>query len=250
VELEGRTALVTGGSRGIGQAACLAFARAGADVVVHYNRERKQAEQVVDEIRGQGRRALAVAADVTAVESVDRLMEAVSDFVGPVGLSILFNNAGVYPAGSLETLAVDAWDRVIAINVRGPFLCCRAALPLLKRAGGARIINIGSVLSSLGAVGMLHYATSKAAITGFTRSLARELADDGINVNCIVPSMVATDTALTDYPGVEEWAISQQAIRRYQEPADLIGGLVFLASSASDFMTGQTLVIDGGRVLL
>jgi 3-oxoacyl-[acyl-carrier protein] reductase len=250
VQLEGRTALVTGGSRGIGREACLAFAREGADVVVHFRREREAAEQIVREIEERGRRAVAVGADVTDVESVDRLIGAAADFVGSTGLSILFNNAGVYPEGSLETLTVEDWDHVIAINVRGPFLCCRAALPLLKRADAARIINIGSVLSYLGGPGMLHYATSKAAITGFTRSLAREVAEHGINVNCIVPSMVATDTALTDYPGVEDWAISQQMVKRYQTPADLLGGLVFLASSASEFMTGQTLVMDGGRVLL
>jgi 3-oxoacyl-[acyl-carrier protein] reductase len=250
VELEGRTALVTGGSRGIGRAACLAFARAGADVVVHYHRRREAAEDVVAEIERAGREALAVPADVTEVESVDRLMQEAAGFVGPAGLTILFNNAGVYPEGSLATLSPEEWDRVLAINLRGPFLCCRAALPLLKRAGGARVINIGSVMSYLGTPGMLHYATSKAAITGFTRSLARELADHGITVNCIVPSMVATQTALTDYPGVEEWAISQQAIKRYQQPEDLLGVLLFLGSAASDFMTGQTLVVDGGRVLL
>jgi 3-oxoacyl-[acyl-carrier protein] reductase len=250
VWFEGRTALVTGGSRGIGRAACIAFAREGADVIVHYNRERDTAEQVAAEIESEGRRATAVQADVSDADAVDRLMDDVESFVGDAGLGILFNNAGVYPEGSLETLSVEDWDRVIAINVRGPFLCCRAALPLLKRAEGARVINIGSVIAYLGTAGMLHSATSKAAITGFTRSLARELAEHGINVNCLVPSMVGTETALTDYPGLEEWAISQQAIKRYQQPEDLLGALLFLASSASDFMTGQTLVVDGGRVLL
>jgi 3-oxoacyl-[acyl-carrier protein] reductase len=178
------------------------------------------------------------------------MMDEVAEFVGERGLAVLFNNAGIYPEGSLETLSVEEWDRVVAVNVRGPFLCSRAALPLLKRAAGARIINVGSVMPFLGVPGMLHYATSKAAIVGFTHCLARELAEYGINVNCVVPSMVATRTALTDYPGAEEWAISQQAIKRYQQPEDLLGALLFLATPASDFMTGQTVVVDGGRVLL
>jgi 3-oxoacyl-[acyl-carrier protein] reductase len=111
------------------------------------------------------------------------------------------------------------------------------------------VITIGSVIPYLGAPGLIHYSTAKAAMTGFTHSLARELAEHGITVNCIVPSMVETETARRDYPGVEEWAISQQAIKRYQQPEDLEGALTFLASDASDFMTGQTLVVDGGRVL-
>jgi 3-oxoacyl-[acyl-carrier protein] reductase len=250
VQLEGRKALVTGGSRGIGRAACLAFAREGADVIVHYHRARQEAEAAVAEIKALGRRSVAVQADVTDPNEVGRLVEEADAFLGDEGLGVLFNNAGIYPEGSIATLSVEDWDRVIALNVRGPFLVTRATLPLLRRSAPSRIINIGSVMSYLGVPGMLHYATSKAAITGFTRSLARELADDGINVNCIVPSMVATETALADYPGVEEWAISEQAIKRYQQPQDLVGALVFLASRASEFMTGQTLAVDGGRVLL
>jgi 3-oxoacyl-[acyl-carrier protein] reductase len=250
VQLEGRKALVTGGSRGIGRAACLAFAREGADVIVHYHRARQEAEAAVAEIKALGRRSVAVQADVTDPDEVGRLVEEADAFLGDEGLGVLFNNAGIYPEGSIATLSVEDWDRVIALNVRGPFLVTRATLPLLRRSAPSRIINIGSVMSYLGVPGMLHYATSKAAITGFTRSLARELADDGINVNCIVPSMVATETALADYPGVEEWAISEQAIKRYQQPQDLVGALVFLASRASEFMTGQTLAVDGGRVLL
>jgi NAD(P)-dependent dehydrogenase (short-subunit alcohol dehydrogenase family) len=219
-------------------------------VIVHYHRALAEAEAVVAEIEALGRRSVALQADVTDRDDVTRLAEQASVFLGEPGLGVLFNNAGIYPEGSIETLAVEEWERVIALNLHGPFLVTRAVLPLLRRGAPSRIINIGSVTSYLGVPGMLHYATSKAAIAGFTRCLARELAEAGVNVNCLVPSMVATETALTDYPGVEEWAISQQAIKRYQQPEDLIGALVFLASPASDFMTGQTLVVDGGRVLL
>jgi 3-oxoacyl-[acyl-carrier protein] reductase len=253
MQLEGRVALVTGGSRGIGRTACLAFAREGAAVAVHYRERRDEAEAVADQIAAGGGRAAVFQGDVADPGEVERMTGEVAGFAGPGGLHVLFLNAGIYPEGSLEEVSVEEWDRVIATNVRGPFLCAKAALPLLRTAsasaGHARVITIGSVMPYLGVPGFIHYSTAKAAMTGFTHSLARELGEHGITVNCIVPSMVATETARRDYPGAEEWAIGQQAIKRYQQPEDLEGALVFLASAASDFMTGQTLVVDGGRVL-
>jgi NAD(P)-dependent dehydrogenase (short-subunit alcohol dehydrogenase family) len=145
---------------------------------------------------------------------------------------------------------VEEWDRVMAINARGPFLCTRAALPLLKAAPQARVINIGTVMAYRGIPGMLHYIASKSAVVGFTRSLARELADHGITVNCVSPSMVQTETAERDYGGDEVPVIAEQAIKRYQQPEDLVGLLVFLASESSGFVTGQTILADGGRVFL
>jgi 3-oxoacyl-[acyl-carrier protein] reductase len=247
--LRDRSALVTGGSRGIGRAACLGFARAGAAVVVHYHRERAAAERVSEEINGAGGRAATVQCDVTDAAQVAEMMRAVEDFAGSPGLHILFNNAGVYPAGSLESLSASEWDRVMAINARGPFLCTQAALPLLKTATEARVINIGTVMTYRGTPGMLHYIASKSALIGLTHALARELAPHGVTVNCVVPSMVRTETAERDYPGAELAVVAEQAIQRYQEPEDLVGLLVFLASPTSGFVTGQTILADGGRVL-
>ena len=249
-DLGGRTALVTGGSRGIGRAACLGFARAGADVAVHYRVDRVNAEAVAAEIGALGRRSAAVQADVTSPADVCRMMEEVAAFAGPAGLHVLFNNAGVYPPGTLESLSVEDWDRVFAINARGPFLVTQAALPLLKAAGQARVISIGTIMTYRGTPGFLHYAASKSALIGFTRALARELAPYGITANCVVPSMVQTETAERDYAGAELEVIPDQAVRRYQQPEDLVGLLVFLASPASAFTTGQTILADGGRAFL
>jgi len=165
-------------------------------------------------------------------------------------LHVLFNNAGIYPSGTLESLTADDWDRVFAVNARGPFLVTQAALPLLSTADEARVINIGTVMTYRGAPGNLHYVAAKSSLIGFTRVLARELASRGITVNMVVPSMVETETAERDYPGVSDGVVADQAIRRYQQPEDLVGLLVFLASRESAFVTGQTILVDGGRAFL
>jgi 3-oxoacyl-[acyl-carrier protein] reductase len=243
-DLTGRTALVTGGSRGIGRAACLAFAQAGADVVVHYHSSAAGAEQVAAEIRGLGRAVQTVQADVTKAEEVARMLDGIPE------LHVLFNNAGVYPPGTLDSLTEEEWDEVFAVNARGPFLVTQAALPLLAEADEARVINIGTVMAYRGAPGNLHYVAAKASLIGLTRVLARELAPRGITVNMIVPSMVETGTAERDYPGVSGAVVADQAIRRYEQPEDLVGLLVFLASRESAFVTGQTILIEGGRTFL
>lgn len=251
MQLADRTALVTGGSRGIGREACLEFAREGADVVVHYNSNEEAAAAVADEIAALGRRAEIAQADVADEGSVARMYSTVESFVGDRGLNVVFNNAGIYPLGTIDDITVEQWDEVFAVNARGAFLTTRGALPLLRRAEeGRRIINIGSVIPGLGVPGLLHYSAAKGAVVGFTHSLSRELADDEINVNCLVPSQVATDTVLTQFAGMEGPIIESQSVKRYQQPTDLVGALVFLASDASAFMTGQTLVVDGGRLLL
>jgi 3-oxoacyl-[acyl-carrier protein] reductase len=243
-DLSGRTVLVTGGSRGIGRAACLGFARAGADVVVHYRSAAADAESVAAEVRALGRRAETVQADVRHAAEVRQMLAAQER------LHVLFNNAGVYPPGRLDSLTEEEWDEVFAVNARGPFLVTQAALPLLAEADDARVINIGTVMAYRGAPGNLHYAAAKASLIGLTRVLARELAPRGITVNMIVPSMVGTETADRDYPGISDGVVADQTIPRYEQPEDLVGLLVFLASRESAFVTGQTILIDGGRTFL
>jgi 3-oxoacyl-[acyl-carrier protein] reductase len=249
-DLAGRAALVTGGSGGIGRAACLGFARAGADVIVHFRSSEAEAAATAAEIRALGRRALAVQADVTRPQEVGSMIVETAAFVGGTGLHILFNNAGAYPPGTLESISVEEWDEVFSLNARSPFLVTQAALPLLDVAEEARVINIGTILAHRGAPGNLHYAAAKSSLTGLTRVLARELAPRGVTVNMIVPSMVETETAERDYPGISDAIVLDQAIRRYEQPQDLVGLLVFLASRASGMITGQTILVDGGRAFL
>jgi 3-oxoacyl-[acyl-carrier protein] reductase len=247
--LAGRTALVTGGSRGIGRAACLGLASAGAAVAVHYGSDATAAAGVVAEIEADGGRAVAVGADLTRPELVGPLLDEVAGFAGEGGLGVLVNNAGIYPPGSLATLTAGEWDRVFALNARAPFLVTQAALPLLRRAGNARVINIGSVMFHRGTPGALHYAASKGALIGLTRALARELGPDGIAVNCLVPSMVGTDTA-NSYGADVDAIVAEQVVPHYQQPGDLVGAIVWLASGASRFTTGQTVMADGGRIFI
>jgi NAD(P)-dependent dehydrogenase (short-subunit alcohol dehydrogenase family) len=248
MELENRITLVTGGSGGIGSAACQAFARAGASVAVHYWRGSDRADDVVRAIEAEGGRAFALQADITNPAEVARMMGELTDFAGEPKLDVLFNNAGVFPRAPVSEISVDAWDQVMAVNLRGSFLCVREALPLLQASRSARVINISSNTAERGTPGTLHYVTSKAGIVGFTRALARELAPSGITVNCVVPSLVATESADVAYAHSIDAVVAAQSIQRRQVPDDLVGLLVFLASDGSAFITGQTMNADGGLV--
>ena len=248
--LAGRTALVTGASRGIGRAASLGLAAAGAGVAVHYGSDAAAAAEVVAEIEGMGGRAVAVGADLTRPESIGPMMDEVAAFAGEGGLGVLVNNAGIYPPGTIETLTVEEWDRVFALNARAPFLVTQAALPLLRRAGAARVINIGTVMFHRGAPTSVHYVASKGAVMGLTHSLARALGPDGITVNCLVPSIVGTETVNRGHAAGIDAIVAEQAVGSFQQPGDLVGAILWLASGASAFTTGQTIMADGGRIFL
>lgn len=249
--LAGKVAVVTGGAYSLGYAFCEALAAEGADVAIADIRDGTDAAA---RLRAKfGRRALAFRVDVSDEASVTRFAREVRDALGPV--EILVNNAAVFaelPSLAFHEYPADLWDRVMAVNVKGPFLMAKHFAPMMIEAGRGKIINIGSGTAYKGMPEMLAYVTSKAAILGLTRSLARELGPQGINVNTLAPGLIESPSVL-DHPhnlAPSEKVIRSRAMPRPGKPDDLLGALVFLASPASDFVTAQTLAVDGGSVTL
>ncbi len=247
--LEGKVAVVTGAAQGIGRAYALALAGEGASVAT-VDVQSDGAEKAADEIRSAGASAVAVTADVGDQASTEQMAEAVTKAFG--GIDILVNNAAVYAGLKLgDPFAVDVveWDRVMAVNVRGPWLCSRAVVPSMRSRGGGRIVNQSSV-AAWGGPSLLHYAVSKAGVIGLTRSLAKFLGPDKITVNAIAPGFMETDSTLSIIPANRlEQLIGMQPVRRMGTPDDLTGALVFLCSDEAAFITGQVLIVDGGTIM-
>ena len=240
--LEGKAALVTGGARGIGAAAALRLARDGADVAVTFQHSRDRAEDVVERIKGIGRRALAVRADSADPAALVAAVERTVDEFGR--LDVLVNNAGVFLVGPLEGLTLAEFDRTMAVNVRGPFVASQAAARHM--VGGGRIITIGSnVAERVAFPAFSLYATSKAALVGLTKALGRELGSRGITVNLVNPG--ATDTDMNPADGESAAAInSHTAVGHYAVPDDVAGAVAFLAGPDGRYVTGASVAVDGG----
>lgn len=250
--LEGRVVIVTGGAQGIGKAYCKRLAEDGATVVVA-DIDAARSEEVVKELRQAELEAMAIPTDVADLASTERMAQRTVDRFGRI--DGLVNNAAMYqrPAvmrAPFEEIPVDEWDRVMAVNVRGVFLCSRAVVPHMKRQSYGKIVNISSGTVFNGTPRFAHYVTSKAGVIGFTRVLARELGDWNITVNAVAPGLTQSlgeiDDAMMQY---FEQRSAARSIKRIQTPEDLVGTVAFLCSSDSDFMTGQTLVVDGGAAL-
>lgn len=248
--LAGRVTVLTGASRGIGAAVAKAYALEGAAVAVNHlptDDMRKLAEEVADDIRDKGGVAFAVAADVSSAPDVNRMLVEVHQHLGPV--DILVANAAASERLPWTNITDDGWDRMLAVNLKGAFLCARAVYPDMRARGWGRIITVTSVMADLGLPNALHYVASKAGLVGFTRSLAREVGRDGICVNAVMPGAIRTELELEHAPDHEELArvlAERQCLPRRGTPEDLVGAFLYLASPASDFMTGQVLCVDGG----
>ena len=243
--LDGQTALVTGGGRGIGRAIALALGEAGAEVVVNYSSSAAAADDVVATITAAGGKAYALQANVSIEEEVDGLIKTVLDRSGR--LDVLVNNAGITRDGLLMRMKTSDWQSVIDLNLTGVFLCTRAvARPMLKQKSG-RIINITSVVGLMGNAGQANYAAAKAGVIGLTRSTAKELASRGITVNAVAPGFIATDmTKDLDADSI----LKDIPLGTFGTQEQVAGAVRFLAAdSAAAYITGQVLQVDGGMVM-
>ncbi|MDF9295791.1 3-oxoacyl-[acyl-carrier-protein] reductase [Geobacillus stearothermophilus] len=245
--LEGKIALVTGASRGIGRAVALELARQGANVVVNYAGSEAKANEVVEMIHSLGREAIAVQADVAWAEEVERLVKTALDQFGR--LDILVNNAGITRDNLLMRMKEEEWDAVINTNLKGVFLCTKAVTrPMMKQRGG-RIINIASVVGVIGNPGQANYVAAKAGVIGLTKTAARELASRNITVNAVAPGFITTDMTEALSEELKGEMLKQIPLARFGEPDDVARVAAFLASDAAGYMTGQTLHVDGGMVM-
>lgn len=250
-DLKGRVVLITGAAQGIGRVLAQGFGQAGAAVVVA-DRNAQKAEETAVQLRQQGTQALALPVDVADASSVETMVQAARNWRG--GIDVLVNNAALFSTLKMQPfheIPLDVWESVQRVNVTGPFLCAKAVAPGMMQRGFGRIIQVSSGAVTLGRPNYLHYTTSKAALIGMTRSMARELGQYGITVNAVLPGSVATEVEReTVTPESKQRIVQMQCIPRGQVPEDLVGVMVFLASDASSFITGQSLTVDGGATHL
>ena len=245
--LEGKVALVTGCSRGIGRAIALKLAGEGAAVAINYAGNAKAAEEVKASIEAAGGKAMVVQADVSSAEAVDAMVEAVVNELG--GIDILVNNAGITRDGLLMRMKEADWDAVINTNLKGVFYCTKAVSKLMMKKRSGRIVNMASVVGLTGNAGQANYAAAKSGVIGFSKSMAKELASRGITVNMVAPGYIETDMTAVLSDKVREAMISTVPLARAGQAEDVAGAVLFLVSDMASYITGQVINVDGGMVM-
>jgi len=250
--LAGKVAIITGGGHGLGKAYALGLAGEGAKVVIA-EIDAVAAEAAAVDLRRQGFEAIAARTDVADRTSVEAMAKRSIEAFGQI--DILVNNAAIFATvpmsrSPFDEIEIEEWDRMMAVNLRGTWLASRAVVPHMRKRGYGKIINISSGTALKGSASRIHYVTSKAGVLGFTRTLARELGKDGICVNCVAPgSTLSEENPDESIVKMRSAAAGERALQRVQKPEDIVGAIVFFASAESDFITGQTLVVDGGAFM-
>ena len=244
---EGRVAIVTGGGRGIGRAIAVKLASEGADVAISYRSNDEAAEEAAGAVRETGRKCEIFKGDVAEPDDVKRLFDGVNEAFGR--MDILVNNAGVTRDNLMMRMKEDEFDDVLRTNLKGTYLCTKAALRPMVRARWGRIVNVSSVVGLVGNAGQANYAASKAGIIGFTKSVAREIAQRGITANVVAPGYVETELTGSLPENVKEQIKAQVPNGRFGEPEEIAAAVAFLVSEEAGYVTGQTLAVDGGMTM-
>lgn len=242
--LTGKTAVVTGASRGIGKAIALKLAEQGVNVVVNYVRNEQEGLNLVKEIADLGVRALAIKADVSVFSEAAHLINLAKEEFG--SLDILVNNAGITRDGLIMRMSEEDFSRVVQVNLNGVFNCSRHAVPMMVKQRSGRIINITSIAGILGNAGQVNYAASKAGIIGLTKSLAKEVGSRGITVNAVAPGFIETDMTVELSDKLKETIKENIALKRFGKPENIADTVLFLASDTGEYITGQVICVDGG----
>ncbi|HZX20202.1 MAG TPA: 3-oxoacyl-[acyl-carrier-protein] reductase [archaeon] len=244
MNFSGKTAIVTGASRGIGKAIAIALGKHGCNVVVNYFNTKENAKKIAEEIIKAGGNAIHVKADVRSKKEVN---EMVAETLRKFGrIDFLVNNAGITKDNFFANITESDWDNVMDVNLKGTYNCVKAVLPIMTKQGFGRIVNSSSVSGQIGNIGQANYAASKAAILGFSKSLAKEVAASGITVNVVAPGIINTDMHRTIPEKVLEKFLGQIPMKRFGKPEEVAGAVLFLLSEEAAYITGQTINVNGG----
>jgi 3-oxoacyl-[acyl-carrier protein] reductase len=245
--LENKVAVVTGGSRGIGRAIAIQLAKSGADVAIFFSSNQEAADETLLEVQKVGQKGLSFKVDVSSSSQVESAMKEVLNAFGRI--DILVNNAGVTKDNLLVRMKEEDWDRVIDTNLKGVFLCTKAVARTMMKKRSGRIINISSVVGVAGNAGQANYVAAKAGVIGLTKSIAKELAAKGVNVNAVAPGFITTDMTSGLDEETKEKLLKEIPLQRFGDPLDIAKVVTFLASDGSSYITGQTIHVDGGMVI-
>ena len=247
IDFEGKSAIVTGGSLGIGKAIALKLAEYGANVAINYRKHKEEAEEVIRKVKAIGPNGLAVMADISDFDEAGKMVDNVIKEFG--GLDILVNNAGINWDGVIWKMSEEQWDKVIDINLKGYFNYIRAAAPIFREQKSGKIVNVTSINGLRGKFGQANYSASKAGIIGLTKTVARELGKYGINANAVAPGLIETDMMKNASQEVRNMALEEIVLKRIGQPEEVADVVVFLCSDMSRHITGEVIKVDGGQYI-